>query len=219
MRYILASASPRRRELIRLLGLPFEVQQADVDEEKVTHPNPAVNAMETARLKATTIAATVTEPAIVVGADTIVALGNQMLGKPAGQAEAWEMLRALRGRSHQVHSGLAVVDTTTGRTLTDVASVQVSMRPYSDAEIAAYIASGDPFDKAGGYAIQHPQFRPVSQLRGCYAAVVGLPLCHLARLLRELDIPANPEIAAACQRYHQYDCPVSAEILGERPGA
>lgn len=219
MRYILASASPRRRELIHLLGLPFEIKQADVDEEQVTHPDPTVNAMMTARLKVTAVAATIQDPAIVVGADTIVALGNQVLGKPAGQAEAWEMLRALRGRLHQVHSGLAVVDTTTGRLLTDVASVQVPMRPYSDAEIATYLASGDPFDKAGGYAIQHPEFRPVDHLSGCYAAVVGLPLCHLARLLRELDVPTNPEIAAACQRYHQYDCPVYAEILAGRPGA
>lgn len=218
MRYILASASPRRRELIHLLGLPFEVQQADVDEEQVTHPDPAVNAMMTARLKVTTVAAAIKESAIVVGADTIVALGKRVLGKPAGQAEAWEMLRALRGRLHQVHSGLAVANTVTGQLLTDVASVQVPMRPYSDAEIAAYVASGDPFDKAGGYAIQHPEFRPVSHLSSCYAAVVGLPLCHLARLLRELDVPTNPEIAAACQRYHQYDCPVYAEILGERPG-
>jgi septum formation protein len=194
---ILASASPRRRELIQQLALPFAVQVADVDEDSVTDPDPATNAVQTARLKATAVthyrqsqaaAAARGADGVIVAADTTVAIDGAMLNKPAHEDDAWRMLRLLRGRTHQVHTGLVVVNLSTGQTVQAVASVAVTMRAYSDKEIAAYIATGDPLDKAGAYAIQHPLFRPVARLDGCYTAVVGLPLCHLACALIQVGV-------------------------------
>lgn len=217
-RFILASGSPRRRALLHLFGLPFEVVVADVDEELVTDPNPAGNVIATARLKAEAVATSLSHsPALILAADTTVALDGQMLNKPAGPKDARRMLQQLRGRRHQVHTGIILLETDTGRVVTDVASVEVPMRQYSNAEIEAYIATGDPLDKAGAYAIQHPTFKPVANLADCYAAVVGLPLCHVARALRRLDVNTPQEIAPACQRYHAYQCPVYANILAQTP--
>lgn len=214
---ILASASPRRRELIQLLGLPYEIMTADVDESSVTHPDPAINVVETARLKADAVAARLSrQDAIIVAADTTVAIEGEMLNKPADAAEAGRMLRRLRGRAHQVHTGIVLRHMGTGAVVTDMASVDVPMRNYSDAEIAAYVATGDPLDKAGAYAIQHAGFAPVAHLADCYAAVVGLPLCHLARALRRLGGIDLPHVPARCQQHHRYDCPVHARILPHR---
>jgi septum formation protein len=211
-RLILASASPRRRAMIQLFGLPVQVWPADVD-ETVQHPNPAVYVLQTARLKADAIAPQAPADAVIIAADTTVALDGRILGKPADAAEARAMLQQLRGHTHQVHTAIVVLNKANGRLVEDVATVDVPMRAYSDAEIEAYIATGDPFDKAGGYAIQHPVFRPVANLADCYAAVVGLPLCHLARALRQVGAPPAVDIAAACQAHHQYDCPVYMSIL------
>jgi septum formation protein len=193
---VLASASPRRRELIQMLGFPFTVRAADVDEESVMEPDAAANARQTAALKAEAVVGTLLagaerqrfETAYVVAADTTVAVDGRMLAKPAGEQEAWQMLRLLRGRGHQVYTGITLVYPATGRTIQDVAATAVTMRDYSDAEIAAYVATGDPMDKAGAYAIQHRQFRPVATLDGCYANVVGLPLCHLACALQKMGV-------------------------------
>jgi septum formation protein len=209
---ILASASPRRQAMIRLFGWPVQVWPADVD-ETVQHPDPAVYVRQTARLKAETITPQAPADAVIIAADTTVALDGQILGKPADATEARAMLQGLRGRTHQVHTAIVVHNKTNGRTAEDVATVNVPMRDYSDAEIEAYIASGDPFDKAGGYAIQHPVFRPVANLADCYAAVVGLPLCHLANALRHVGVPPITNIAAACQTHHHYNCPVYTSIL------
>ncbi len=212
---ILASASPRRRELIQLLRLPCEIVTADVDESSVTHPDPAINVVETARLKANAVAAqTMRRDAIVVAADTTVAIDGEMLGKPADAAAAHQMLRRLRGRVHQVHTGIVLAHMATGDIVADVASVDVPMRAYTDAEIEAYIATGDPLDKAGAYAIQHPDFAPVAHLADCYAAVVGLPLCHLVRALRRLGVRPLADVPRRCQQHHGYDCPVYENILG-----
>jgi MAF protein len=212
-RLILASASPRRRELIRLFGQPVEVWTAEVDEDSVTHPDPAVNVVETAALKAEDVARRAPADAVIIAADTTVALGERMLNKPADAAEAAAMLRLLRGQTHQVHTGIVVINVATGQEVRDVATVDVPMRPYSDDEINAYIATGDPLDKAGAYAIQHPGFRPVESLSGCYAAVVGLPLCHLARALRRVGAALPGDIATACQANHAYNCPIYPTIL------
>ena len=210
---ILASASPRRQELIQLFGLPIRIQSADVDEGAIREPDPARMVVATARLKADWVAARQPEPALVIGSDTTVALDSQVLGKPADNAEARRMLQALRGRTHQVHTGVVIVDSGTGRSHADVATVDVPMRAYTDAEIETYIASGDPLDKAGAYGIQHAGFRPVDELTGCYAGVMGLPLCHLARLLRQFQVPVIPSIAATCQAHNEYECRVFTMIL------
>lgn len=208
---ILASASPRRQALIRLLRRPIHVQVADVDEESVTHPDPAVNVVETARLKAETVAAQLREPALIIAADTTVALGREMLNKPAGPAEARAMLRRLRGRTHQVHTGIALLDTAQERSATTVSTTEVTMRAYTDAEIAAYVASGDPLDKAGAYAIQHSGFRPVAALEGCFTGVVGLSLCRLLAALDQVGVDLSLPVARASHDYEA--CPLCLSLL------
>jgi septum formation protein len=214
---ILASSSPRRREMIHLLGLPVQLLAADVDESSVTHPDPVENVKQTAWLKATAVYQQFRRLSpsdqIIVAADTMVVLDNEMLGKPANLAEARVTLRRLRGRDHHVYTALALIDLRDGRRLEELARSPVPMRRYSDAEIEAYVASGDPLDKAGGYAIQHPQFAPAPDLNHCFANVVGLPLCHLARALRRLGASPSDDIAHACQRFHAYNCSVYDAIL------
>lgn len=217
MRLILASASPRRQELVRLLGLLWEVQVAEVDETIVDDPNPGRNVVQTAWLKANAVARSVKPNSFILAADTTVALGAQMLNKPADAFEARAMLRMLRGRTHQVHTGIVLIDLAGRRAVEDLASVDVPMRAYGDDEIETYVASGDPLDKAGAYAIQHEGFRPVSHLAGCYAAVVGLPLCHLTRALRALGLNPRTDVAAACRDHHRYNCPVFEVVLAAAP--
>jgi MAF protein len=190
---ILASASPRRRELLGLLGYPLEIIAADVDEDVHLARPPAEYVLHTARQKAEAIAhhlrpAPESRP-ILIAADTTVALDDEILGKPATAAEARAMLVKLRDRPHDVYTGLCVIDLVDGRELAAVHAAVVSMRAYTDAEIETYIATGDPFDKAGAYSIQHPVFRPVARLSGCFLGVKGLSLCDLIPLLRQLDVP------------------------------
>lgn len=193
IRFILASQSPRRRRLLGLLNYPFDVLIADVDEDLHLACPPAEYVLRTARQKAEAVARDlpVSSPSrrIIIAADTTVALEGEILGKPAGAAEAWSMLLKLRDRDHDVHTAVVVSDVAGGRELTSVHTSVVTMRAYADGEIAAYIATGDPFDKAGAYAVQHPVFRPVARLSGCFLGVMGLSLCDLIPLLRQLDIP------------------------------
>ncbi len=208
---LLASSSPRRQELFSLLGLPFQVAAAQMEEEAEAGEAPQDMAGRLALAKARVVAALHPE-ALVVGCDTVVALRGEVLGKPADAAEAGAMLRRLRGRPHRVCTGVAVVGQ--GREAVEVAETTVLMRPYSDVELVAYIASGDPLDKAGAYAIQHPVFRPVASWEGCYANVVGLPLCHLVRLLRAWSVVPAADVPAACQSHTGKACSVFREILG-----
>lgn len=210
---VLASASPRRQALIALLGLPFRVMVADVDEQLFAHLPPARYVQETARQKAEAVGQLLKSGEVVVAADTTVAIDEQILGKPEDLGVAREMLRQLRGRVHQVHTGIVVWHTGTGQIVADIATIDVPMRAYGDEEIEIYLATGDPLDKAGGYAIQHAQFQPVVELTGCYAGVVGLPLCHLTRALWRVGVPASSAIANHCQQYHQYHCPLHPSIL------
>jgi len=129
------------------------------------------------------------------------------------------MLKSLRGHTHQVYSALAVLRMRDERLITDLCVTDVPMRNYSDEELEAYVLTGDPLDKAGAYAIQHPGFHPVENMKGCYASVMGLPLCHLIRVLRMLGVPVDTDIPAACQSLLKYQCPVSPAILrGEQIG-
>ena len=199
IQFILASASPRRRELLALLGYPFEVVVSGADEDAHLDATPAAYVRHTARYKAETVARELPPVGdarrLIIAADTTVALDGAILGKPATPAEARAMLVALRGRDHNVHTAVCLVDSD-GREESSVHTAVVTMRDYSDAEVEAYIATGDPFDKAGGYAIQHPAFRPVAALSGCYLGVMGLSLCDLIPLLRRLDVPDRFDPAA-----------------------
>jgi MAF protein len=221
----LVSASPRRHELLTLLGLPLRVRPAHgVDETARPGESPAALVARLSRAKARkladALAAEGERAAIVVAADTVVADGDTILGKPSSADEATAVLRGLRGRVHQVYTGVAAIDLAGRRLIADVAVTDVPMRAYSDEEIAAYVAGGDPFDKAGSYAIQHPGFRPVNGLTGCYANVMGLPLCHLTRILSRLGLPPPADVPEACRRFTGYDSPVAADILaGPAPDA
>ncbi len=214
-RFLLASGSPRRRELFALLGLPFAIAFADVDESPQDIESPAQMVERLAQAKASAVArlTRLSDPTVVIAADTIVSLDDSPLGKPVDDADAIRMLRALRGRTHQVHTAITLVDTSTRQTLSDLATSNVPMRDYSDDEIAAYIATGDPLDKAGAYAIQHQGFHPAAQMRGCFANVMGLPLCHLTRTLRAISFEPPTDVPATCQSHIRYTCPVFAIIL------
>jgi septum formation protein len=203
---LLASASPRRKEILQRLGLPFIVgvppTDEDVAQERFLGPAEEL-AQWLAKHKA---AAALTLPEadgrLVITADTTVLLDGEILGKPRDAAHARKLLLSLRGRWHHVVTGLAVSHKINGKHRIQSASciTPVMMRPYSEAEIAMYIASGDPMDKAGAYGIQHPAFQPTARIDGCYLNVVGLPLCVLVDLLAEFNVyPATQgNTASAC---------------------
>lgn len=219
MLLFLASNSPRRKHLISLGGWEFTALPADVDESVLPGETPQDYVLRLAESKARTVAALVPPEAVIVAADTTVVDvapdGRiDLLGKPADASEAEVMLRRLRGRTHQVYTALAALRHSDGAFFLDCCVTDVPMRPYSDAEIRAYIATGDPLDKAGAYAIQHPDFHPVDLLEGCYANVVGLPLCHLTRTLRKLGIVPRRDIPRACQAALEYHCLIFNSVLG-----
>jgi len=214
---ILASNSPRRRELLALGGWMFHVRPSDVDESQRPGETPGAYVLRLAESKARAGAALAHPGQVIVAADTAVAVDGDILGKPRDVAEAAVMLRRLRGRAHQVYTGLAVLDPSSGKLATDLCVTQVPMRSYSEGELDAYVASGDPLDKAGAYAIQHAGFHPVESLAGCYASVMGLPLCHLVRSLQKLDVRPRADVPAECQSALHYSCPISAAVLRGDP--
>jgi septum formation protein len=197
MRLILASASPRRRELLSRLGLVFEVRPSEIEEPLTTEvPAPAL-ATTLARAKARAVADQVRaegdDPALVLGADTLVVLDGRPLGKPGSRAEARTVLRALSGRSHEVVTAVALVEVPGAREAAEVATSRVLMRPYGESEIEAYVATGEADDKAGAYAVQGAGGQLVARVEGSLENVVGLPLGATVRLLRAFGLaPADP---------------------------
>ncbi|MBZ0287263.1 MAG: Maf family protein, partial [Anaerolineae bacterium] len=239
MHFILASSSPRRRELLGSLGIPFTIRKPDIDETQHPGEPPLDYVARLSREKAAAVAtannAVGTRHAVsdesganlILAADTVVILGadtlgvdehGDILGKPTDADDVRDMLQRLRGRVHQVCTALTLLYPTPrihgerrhdnpvfafepslefalkmrsmGRgTITRLTTTHVTMRDYTDAEIDAYIATGDPFDKAGSYAIQHPVFKPVARIDGCYTNVVGLPVCTLKNMLAEIGWP------------------------------
>ena len=186
---ILASASPRRRELLRTLCPDFRVMPSDL-EETLAAGSPRAAAAGLALDKARAVAARNGE-GVVLGADTIVVIDGQALGKPAGPDEARAMLRRLRGREHEVITGVAVVDARTGRSEATAVVSRVRMAEYGDAEIEAYLATEEPLDKAGAYAIQGRGGALVAGLDGSFSNVVGLPLEETARVLAAFGVPVS----------------------------
>jgi MAF protein len=217
-RLILASASPRRRELLAVLGWPFEVRVSGIDETPGIAETPLDYVQRVAREKAVASAQAAKPtslPELVIAADTEVVFEGEVFGKPGNAAQAATMLKRLRGETHEVISAITIRTEATGEVRQDLCRSAVPMRNYSDEEIDVYVASGDPLDKAGAYAIQHDGFHPVESFSHCYASVMGLPLCHLTRSLRSLGIEPPANVPAACQAFIQYDCPVYREILNE----
>lgn len=183
MRVILASQSPRRRELLAQIGIPHEVRPADIDESVWPGEDPVTHSERLARDKAHTLAL-LHPDALVIGSDTIVVIDRAILGKPASREEAVGMLERLSGREHTVYTSVAVAHE--GRTLSGVEAVQVTFRPYGRALAEAYVATGEPMDKAGAYGIQGYGATLVEKIAGDYFAVMGLPLGRLVGLIREL---------------------------------
>lgn len=182
---ILASTSPRRAALLRQIGLPFVVEAPDVDESAWSSQDPAEGARTLALQKARAVAARQTVPGqIVLGADTIVVLDGRILGKPDGTAGARAMLRALGGRAHRVITGLALVETGSGRMVQGDEQTTVWMRPLAPEEIEAYLVTGEPLDKAGAYGAQGYGASFIERVEGCFYNVVGLPLARLVVMLR-----------------------------------
>ena len=180
MDIILASKSPRRRELMELIGLPFTVRVAQVDETMEDLP-PEEAVAQLSRKKAEAARQTLDE--VVIGADTIVVLDGKILGKPEDATDAYRMLKFLSGRRHQVMTGVTVL--LGGRCVSITEVTEVSFRQLTDGEILSYIASGDPMDKAGSYGIQSGGALFVDEIHGDYYNVVGLPVCRLHQILKE----------------------------------
>lgn len=210
---ILASNSPRRKELLALTGIEYRVAPVDVDETPQAGEAPLAYVLRMARTKTQRAASLGALRGVVLAADTTVTDEGQILGKPVNASDAERMLRQLRGRTHQVFTALAAYDSTVPHLTLDWCETLVPMRDYSDAEIQAYIESGDPFDKAGAYAIQHAGFHPVRDIQGCFANVMGLPLCHVMRLLGRLKVNMNSGIPQACQEHLTYHCSIYQEVL------
>lgn len=188
---VLASTSPRRRELLGGLGIGFRVVPPCVEEDLLPGEPPRDTVERLALSKALSVARPL-KRGLVVGADSVVVLKGRILGKPADAAQGKQMLRSLRGEEHQVVTGVDVVDAGGLRPRTASQVSVVYMRDYSDEEIGAYVASGEPLDKAGAYAVQDASFSPAARVDGCYANVIGLPLCLLIELLNERGYHLDP---------------------------
>lgn len=191
MELILASASPRRKELLEKIGLPFTVQPAK-GEERITQKSPAAVVMELSRQKAEEIAAAQTEDCIIIGADTVVAKGEKIMGKPKDAADAKQMLRSIADDCHQVYTGVTLIRTGAHpQSVTFQEKTDVCLYPISDAEADAYIASGDPMDKAGAYGIQGDFAIYVKRIVGDYYNVVGLPIGRVYQELKRMLFSKN----------------------------
>ncbi|HEX6308429.1 MAG TPA: Maf family protein [Longimicrobiales bacterium] len=187
-RIVLASQSPRRAQLLRMLGLTFETRPADIDESYGPGEEPAAHAERLAREKTEVIAARAPD-AVVIGSDTVVVVDGTVLGKPIDRADAVHMLLRLQGREHEVATGIAVCFR--GRVHSAVERVSVQFREFGSETAAAYAATDEPMDKAGAYGIQGYGATLVERIEGDYFAVMGLPICRMIGLLQEAGLRYN----------------------------
>jgi septum formation protein len=191
---ILASASPRRRELLTQAGYQFQIHPANIPEDPHPNEDPIAYVSRLAQQKAETVFREQASPsAIVLGSDTTVTIDDQILGKPENAEDAARMLRLLSGRTHRVITGISLVFESNGKeTATTTAEItNVEFLPFTEQDIAAYIATGEPNDKAGAYAIQGQAARWIPRIEGCYYNVMGLPISRVATMLAALPDPAN----------------------------
>ena len=193
-RLILASQSPRRRELVRLLGHEVEYAVSAVEETRIGGESPEDHVTRLSLAKVRDVGGRV-DDGIVIGSDTIVVLDGDIMEKPGDAEEAVAMLLRLAGRTHTVYTGFALYNARTGGYVTGYETTRVTMRRFDRGMAERYTATGEPMDKAGAYGIQHPAFSPAAGVDGCYMNVVGLPLCELARMLKEagVAVDARPE--------------------------
>jgi MAF protein len=215
--FILASKSPRRQMLLRNLINHFIVLETDIDETIQPGEDPADFVLRLASEKAFAAGKKLEESTlqnvVVIAADTIVVDKEKVLGKPIDAADAKNILDRLKNRTHQVLSGIALYKLETGKIRSSMVLTEVRMRNYTETEVQEYINSGDPFDKAGAYAIQNDSFNPAPDFEGCFANVMGLPLCHLSLLLEKENLEIDSRVADRCQESIHYQCPVYSQIL------
>lgn len=183
---VLASASPRRTELMELAGINFEVIPADIDETALSGEMPEEHVLRLAREKASAVAGS-GKGRYFIGADTVVVLDGRIMGKPADEREAAEMLRLLSGRSHSVLTGIALLDRMSGKKVCKCVETKVYFKELTDKEIFDYIATGCPMDKAGAYAIQGGAIHFVRSIEGSYSNVIGLPMTELYEMLQDMQ--------------------------------
>lgn len=191
MQLVLASTSPRRRELLERVGLRFAVEPSGIDERATAAPSPSQLVEQLAVQKAASVAErhrATGSNALIIGSDTVVSLDGEVLGKPRDAAEAVQMLRRLSGRWHEVHTGIALVPSWTLKAVSDVCRTRVRFAELSETEIEAYVASGEPMDKAGAYGIQALGALLVAEIEGDYFTVMGLPLRRLYELLQTFGV-------------------------------
>jgi len=193
MKLILASASPRRAEILTAAEIPFETRVVNIDEAHHPGESPGKMVERLARTKAEACASKLAanDAAIVLGADTVVVAGTEVLGKPSSPLVAREMLLKLRGREHQVITGFAVLRLSDGALRNGHEITRVWIAPMTDVEVDAYVGTGEPLDKAGGYAIQGIAGRFIPRIEGCYFNVVGLPLARIWQALLDLGWQQN----------------------------
>ena len=216
---VLASNSPRRRQMLAWMEVPFTTTMASIDETPRAGENPSAYASRLAQEKARACERQAPFNALILAADTTVADGSQIIGKPLNADDAARMLRQLSSRHHMVHTAIVLALPSRGISELELCSTRVKMRAYTEEEIVNYIESGDPLDKAGAYAIQNETFNPVEKISGCYASVMGLPLCHIERALRRLGFGVRKRVPYRCQKELAYACPVFKRILaGENVG-
>ena len=192
---------------------PYSVQPADINEDLQSAEEPRDYVTRLAETKAARVAELNPHAKLIIAADTTVADGLEILGKPLDAADARRMLLQLRNSTHQVYTAVSLIQPLENRQMTTICRTSVPMRDYSDDEITDYINSADPFDKAGAYAIQNALFHPVENFSGCFASVMGLPLCHLERSLRGMNFAPHLNIAEACQKHLNYECPIFQAVL------
>jgi septum formation protein len=222
IKIILASASPRRQQMLSWILPEFESMPADIDETPRSGEMPVPYCERMALGKTLHCVDQVPDADFVIGSDTTVCIDRQILGKPKDNDEAEEMLRLLNGREHLVCTS-AVLAHRKGNSWTirhTVSETTVRFREMGRGEILDYVASGDPMGKAGAYAIQNRAFHPVESIRGCYAAVMGFPLCHVRVLFHLCDYETFPMIRSACEAGTKYPCTyIPAVNVSEVPGA
>jgi septum formation protein len=191
MKLILASSSPRRAEILRNAGIAFSVLSSAIDETPSPNEPPKDLVLRLANAKAELVAARAVGPAIVIAADTVVVLDNKNLGKPRSTDDAHRMLEQLSGRTHSVLTGVSLIRLPDASHLEFVESTLVHFNALSAEEISNYLSTGEPYDKAGAYAIQGRAARYIPRIEGCYFNVVGLPLARLVSALHQLGWPSS----------------------------
>ncbi len=212
-RIVLASGSPRRKKLLGLTGWRLEICPVELDESPQPGEPAEALARRLASAKAEAALRIKPQARLLLAADTLVVDDEQILGKPTDVDDAQLMLMALRGRSHRVISALDLRKN--GRQQVEICETIVPMRAYTLQEVQAYVKTGSPMDKAGAYGIQDRGFHPVAveRMKGCFANVMGLPLCHLVRAMHRLGLDLEDNVPLACQSFTSYDCSVYPAIL------